>query len=120
MTPKPFFISRRRFLKVTSAAAAATGLPMWFLEREAQAASEPKRLSPNDRPGIALVGCGGMGRGDATNASRFGELIAVCDVDQNHLDAAGKQFTKDGKTPAKLNDFRKVMERNDVHVVITA
>jgi predicted dehydrogenase len=120
MTPKSFSISRRRFLKITSAAATATGLPIWFLEREAQAASEPKRLSPNDRPGIALVGCGGMGRGDAGNATRFGEIVAVCDVDQSHLDQAAKQFTKDGKTPAKFNDFRKVMERDDVHVIITA
>jgi predicted dehydrogenase len=116
---KRFYISRRRFLKISSATAAATGLPLWFLEREAQAAPEPKRLSPNDRPGIALVGCGGQGRGDATNATRFGEIVAVCDVDQKHLDDAAKQFTKDGKTPAKINDFRKVMERDDVHVVIT-
>jgi predicted dehydrogenase len=121
MTPKPFFISRRRFLKISSTTAAALGLPAWFLEREAQAAAQqPKRLSPNDRPGIALVGCGGMGRGDATNASRFGEIVAICDLDQKHLDAAAKQFTKDSKTPAKFNDFRKVMERDDIHVIITA
>jgi Predicted dehydrogenases and related proteins len=120
MTPKTFSISRRRFLKVTSATAAATGLPLWFLEREAQAASEPKRLSPNDRPGIALVGCGGMGRVDASNAARFGEIVAVCDVDQKHLEDAAKQFSKEGKTPAKFNDFRKVMERDDIHIIITA
>jgi predicted dehydrogenase len=120
MTTKPFFISRRRFLKITSATVAATGLPAWFLERDAEAAQEPKRLSPNDRPGIALVGCGGMGRGDAANASRFGDILAICDVDQNHLDEASKQFAKDGKTPAKFADFRKMMERDDIHVVITA
>jgi predicted dehydrogenase len=120
MTAKRFFISRRRFLKISSAAAAATGLPLWFLEREAQSAQEPKRLSPNDRPGVALVGCGGQGRSDATNASRFGDILAVCDVDQKHLEDAAKQFTKDGKTPAKFNDFRKVMERDDVRVIITA
>jgi predicted dehydrogenase len=117
---KRFFISRRRFLKISSSTAAGVGLPLWFLEREAAPAQGPKRLSPNDRPGVALVGCGGMGRGDATNASRFGDIIAVCDVDQKHLEDAAKQFTKDGKTPAKFNDFRKVMERNDVHVIITA
>jgi len=120
MKTKPFFISRRRFLKISGTAAAASVLPVWFLEREAEAASEPKRLSPNDRPGIALVGCGGMGRGDAGNASRFGEILAVCDVDQKHLDEAAKQFTKDGKAPAKFNDFRKVMERDDIHIIITA
>src|SRR6266481_8377296 len=114
MIPKPFNISRRSFLKTCSLTAAVTGLPTWFLERELLAATNrPKPLGPNDRPGIALVGCGGMGRGDAKNASRFGEILTVCDVDQKHLDEAAKLFTKDGKIPAKLNDFRKVMERDD-------
>jgi predicted dehydrogenase len=121
VTTKPFQISRRSFLKTCTATAAATGLPLWFIERElAWAAPAPKRLGPNDRPAIALVGCGGMGRGDAQNASRFGDIVAVCDVDENHAEAAAKQFTKDGKVPAKFNDFRKVMERDDVHAIVQA
>src|SRR5512140_710895 len=108
MQPKPFHISRRSFLKTCSAAAAATGVPLWFFEREAQAAVKRPVLSPNDRPGIGLVGCGGMGRGDATNARRFGEILAVCDVDEKHLNEAVKQFTAEGKTPAKYSDFRKL------------
>jgi predicted dehydrogenase len=115
---KHFNVSRRSFLKSCSLAAAATGLPVWFLERELVAASDPKKLGPNDRPGIALVGCGGMGKGDAGNASRFGDIVAICDVDASHVEQAAKQFTKDGKVPAKYNDFRKVMERDDIHAVI--
>ena len=61
-----------------------------------------------------------MGRGDAQNASRFGDILAVCDVDQSHVDAAAKQFTKDGKTPAKFTDFRKMMERDDIHIIVQA
>src|SRR5688572_14216799 len=119
MTPEPFQISRRSFFKTCSAVAAATGLPLWFVDREmALAAPAPKPLGANDRPGIALVGCGGMGRGDTQNASRFGDVIAVCDVDEGHAEAASRQFTKDGKVPAKFNDVRKVMERDDVHVII--
>ena len=75
---------------------------------------------PNDRPGLALIGCGGMGRGDAQNASRFGDVVAVCDVDASHVEEAARQFTKDGKTPARFNDFRKIMERKDVHIIIQA
>ena len=117
----PFNISRRSFLRRCSTSAAALGLPAWFIESQLLSASaRTKSLGPNDRPGIALVGCGGMGRGDAGNASRFGDIIAVCDVDEKHADAAAKQFTKDGKRPDTYNDFRKVMEREDVHVVITA
>ncbi len=40
MTPKRFHISRRSFLKTCSTIAAATGLPLWFVERELAAASE--------------------------------------------------------------------------------
>jgi len=43
----------------------------------------------------------------------------VCDVDEKHVDEAAKRFTKDGRTPAKFRDFRRVMERADVHVIIT-
>ena len=63
---KPFYISRRSFLQKSTLAAAATGLPLWFVQRELAAAEVAKSISsPNDRPGIALIGCGGMGQGDA-------------------------------------------------------
>jgi len=120
MTTLSFNISRRRFLKSSAVAAAATGLPGWFLQRDqAEAASAPKPLSPNDRPGIALVGCGGQGRGDCNWAKSFGDVVAVCDVDSSQVDKAAKQFTLEGKVPAIYRDFRKVMERDDVHVIIT-
>jgi predicted dehydrogenase len=118
---KSFQISRRSFIANCTAAAAATGLPLWFIKNELSAAeAAPKRPGPNDRPGVALIGCGGMGRGDAQNASRFGDIVAVCDVDENHAAAAAKQFTKDGKAPVRFGDFRKVMERDDVHVIVQA
>ena len=65
--------SRRTFLNHCAAIAAATGLPAWFVERELSAAQQTAApvTSPNDRPGIALIGCGGMGRGDLKSASRF-------------------------------------------------
>ncbi len=117
---KPAFnINRRSFLQRCSLAAAATGLPLWFVERELSAAeTAPAVTSPNDRPGVALIGCGGMGQGDAENATRFGDIVAVCDVDQSHAEAAAKRFTKNGKTPDKYGDFRKLLERDDIHVVV--
>jgi predicted dehydrogenase len=119
---KRFHLTRRSFLARCSTAAAVSGLPLWFVQREWATAAEPAApfTSPNSRPGVALIGCGGMGRGDAKNASRFGDILAVCDVDQEHLAAAAQQFTKDGRTPAKYTDFRKVMERDDIHVIIQA
>src|SRR5258708_4761823 len=117
----PFYISRRSFLRACSVGAAASGLPLWFFEQRLDAASDSREpSSANDRPGIGLVGCGGMGRADAGNAARFGDIIAVCDVDQSHLEEAAKQFSKSGKAPAKYSDFRKLLERKDIHAIINA
>ena len=119
MSLESFHVSRRSFVKSCLATAAATGLPLWFLEQdEALAAPAPKPLGPNDRPGIALVGCGGQGSGDASNASRFGDILAVCDVDRRHAEGAAKRLAKNGKTPDTYSDFRKVMERDDIHVIV--
>src|SRR3954466_11486015 len=106
--------TRRAFLRSSAALAAATALPNWFLDR-CRAEPEPERpTSKNDTPGIALVGCGGMGRGDLKNAARFGRVVALCDVDEGQVAGAGK----DWPDAARERDFRKVMERKDVDVVI--
>jgi predicted dehydrogenase len=103
--------TRRGFL---GSAAAASTLPAWFLEEcQAQPATKTS-TSKTDMPGVALVGCGGMGRGDLKNASRFGRVVALCDVDENQVG----QAAKDWPTAAKDHDFRKVMDRKDVDIVI--
>ncbi|MFM8272284.1 MAG: Gfo/Idh/MocA family protein [Gemmata sp.] len=105
--PKP---DRRAALK----AAVAAGLPAWFAT-ELLAADEPAKKADGEKPRIALVGCGGMGRGDANNAKRFGTIAAVCDVDASRAAEASKQFGG-----AKVYaDFRKMLEaEKDVGVVI--
>jgi predicted dehydrogenase len=117
---RSFQISRRSFIRRVSAAAAASGLPLWFVERELALAETPAKpvTSPNDRPAIALIGCGNMGTADAKDARRFADIVAVCDVDQQHLERAVAEFTKDGKVPDKFTDFRKLLERDDIHAII--
>ena len=118
--PRPIpNISRRAFLQRCGQLAALTGLPGWFIERQQlQAAETSRRHGPNDRFGIALIGCGGQGRADATNASRFGDILAVCDVDANHAAAAAIEFTVEGRAPKIYRDFRQIMARDDIHVII--
>jgi predicted dehydrogenase len=118
MKPHVFQINRRRFLKSAAAVAAATGVPAWFTEMDQAHAAPAKPLLANDRPGVALVGCGGQGSGDCGAAQNFGDVVAVCDVDEGKAEGAVKRFTKNGKVPEKYNDFRKLMERDDVHVII--
>src|SRR5205085_1762392 len=106
--------TRRGFLRSSAALAAASGLPAWFAD-ECRAQADPKSpTSKNDTPGIALVGCGGMGRGDANNARRFGRIVALCDVDDRNLAEAAKTYPD----AARERDFRKIMERKDVDVVL--
>jgi predicted dehydrogenase len=101
-------------LKASAAGIALAGLPRWYADEVlAQDAKEPSK-SPNERPGILLVGCGGMGRGDANLASKFGRIVAVCDVDANHVAQAAEQF----KADAKYSDFRKAIADKGVDVVI--
>ncbi|MCY2953090.1 MAG: Gfo/Idh/MocA family oxidoreductase [Planctomycetota bacterium] len=106
--------SRRSFLKTSSALAAASTLPAWFVEQSLAAQPEPQSKSPNEQVGIGLIGCGGQGTGDARNALRFGKVLAICDVDANHLTNV-KQYFPDATA---YSDFRKLLERKDVDVVI--
>jgi predicted dehydrogenase len=121
VVPTRIHVSRRTFLSRCAAVAAATGLPRWFVERELSASSQGQPVaSPNDRPGIALVGCGGMGRGDAKNAARFGDIVAVCDVDADHAAQAAKAFGGPARTPHQFTDFRRALDLKDVDIVINA
>jgi len=122
---KSFQITRRSFLAKCTAAAAATGLPLWVVQQDATLAAEAATNAhglpgPNDRPGVALIGCGGQGTGDAMNASGYGDVLALCDVNQQHLNNAVRRFSMDGRTPDKYTDFRKVMERDDIHIIVQA
>ncbi len=109
-------ISRRRFLKTAGAAAAASSLPLWFIEECAgrQAGRSAESLPPSEKLNLALIGCGGQGRGDARNAERYGQIIAVCDVDTSHIAAARKDFPG----AEGYSDFRKLLERKDIDAVI--
>ena len=104
--------NRRSFLQTAAAAAAATSLPNWYLNELAQSAAAATVW--DEKPAIALIGCGGMGKGDARNASRFGRIVALCDVDDSQL-AEAKKLWPDAET---YKDFRKVMDRSDIQVVI--
>ncbi|MBM3883320.1 MAG: gfo/Idh/MocA family oxidoreductase [Verrucomicrobia bacterium] len=107
-------VNRRHFLKSAALTAGAVALPAWYLEECRGQAATPAPRSPNDKPGIGLIGCGGQGRGDCNWARSFGNVIAVADVDDGHAEAAKKQFNAEHK----YHDFRKLIERDDIHVII--
>src|SRR5579859_8086435 len=114
MPNQPPSLSRRTWIKAGGAALAAAALPRWFVEETLDAAEPPAPKSPNDKPNVALIGCGGRGRADAHEAQPFCNIVAVCDVDDRHAQAAAGEFKA-----KPFKDFRKVLERNDIDAIIT-
>ncbi|WP_425396521.1 Gfo/Idh/MocA family oxidoreductase [Aeoliella sp.] len=90
--------NRRDFLRT----GAAVGAGYWALGGVATAQSK----SPNERVQVAGIGVGGKGDSDVTNASRFGKIVALCDIDDQTL--AGKEnVMKSGNT---FNDYRELFD----------
>ena len=118
-----FQITRRSFLRRCATTAAATGLPLWFVQRELAVAAElpaPSLPAPNDRPGIALIGCGGMGSADLQAAARYGNIVALCDVKENQTSSLAQRYTQNGAAPATVTDFRRILDRKDVDIILNA
>ena len=93
-----YLTDRRRFLKTT----ALTGVGV-FVSGQALAES----TSPNEKLKFACIGVGGKGRSDSNDARRAGDVVAICDVDDNTLATAGdKTFRK----AERYTDFRKMLD----------
>jgi predicted dehydrogenase len=113
MANRSYGFTRRFVLKSAVGSSAAAILPKWFVEGCTSQAFAGEN-SANERPSVALIGCGGMGTGDAKLAERFGDIVAVCDVDRIHAEKARDNF----KRATIYNDYRKVCDLPNVDVVI--
>src|SRR5262249_55143450 len=103
---------RRRFLK-TSAAAASTVLavPYWFTGERAVAAENE---SKNDRHVIGCIGHGSRWDGVIKQFRPHGDVVAICDVDRRHAEAAN---AKVGGKADLYGDYRKLLDRKDIDCV---
>ena len=97
--------SRRTFLRTSS----AFGAGLWVVGSGADLFAR----SANEVVNVACVGIGGQGGGNLNNVSRVKidgksavNIVALCDIDDNRLDAASKTHAK----AAKYNDFRKMLD----------
>ena len=92
--------TRRRFLQETTAA----GLGFWVaggvaLGRESK--------SPNEKVNIACIGVGGKGSSDVDGASKVGQIVALCDVDENTLNKKAEAFSG----VQKFADYREMLDK---------
>lgn len=99
-------LKRRDFLRNSLASAAAfTIVPRHVLGGRGY-------TPPSDQLTKGIIGVGGMGRGHIPYEGT--KLLAVCDVDRNHLkqtlDAVGKDVTG-------YSDFRELIARPDIDIV---
>ena len=98
--------SRRDFIKTSSAAVAAfTIVPRFVLGRG--------YIPPSDQLTKAVVGVGGMGRGHFGYAGT--RVVAICDVDKNHLQQ-GLDILKD-KGVKTFSDYRELIQLPEVDIV---
>ena len=104
-------LHRRQFLRDASAASAG----FLILGRDGRALGR----SPNQRVAIACIGVGGKGGSDTEHAAQCGQVVALCDIDDNRL----KQKAAEHPDAQTFHDFRELLDalgdRLDAVVVST-
>jgi len=91
-------INRRGFLQNASLA----GAGFWVAGRAPSVFAE----SPNEKINIACIGVGGKGSSDTDQAANYGNIVALCDIDDQRLGAKAEKFPG-AKT---YNDYRKLLD----------
>lgn len=112
-------LDRREFLRKGTAGLAVTGASFLF-PMELLAAIR-RKVGPNDTINIGLIGCKGMGFSDLVSMLKMGDtnVIALCDVDENVLQARTIELEKAGiKKPKWYKDYRRLLENKDIDVVV--
>jgi predicted dehydrogenase len=93
--------NRRQFLTTTAAA----GIGFWAAAGVTSAARKD-----GDKIRIAGIGVGGKGHSDILHAANHGEVVAICDIDENHLNKAASDLEKKGHKPKHFFDYRKMLD----------
>lgn len=100
-------ISRRTFLKASTFGVAAAGFAGPLATRGSAAST-----AANTKLNLAVVGCGGQGRGDMGGMLSSGEvnLVALCDPDGGQLDQARSAAGDHGGAAKAYADYRRLLD----------
>lgn len=104
--------SRRQFLKTSAVSSLATLTPYFF--NCTQPITSGFRCL-NDKVPIGLIGAGGMGVGNIKAAKEWVDLVAIADVDSGRAKRANEELCENKAETSQ--DYRKVLERDDIKVV---
>jgi predicted dehydrogenase len=94
--------SRRQFVKTSSVIGAG-----YFIGGAVDLRGQER--SANEKLNVACFGVGGKGGSDSANASQFGNVVAICDVDRNTLE--GKSKSKGFESAEKFTDYRELLAK---------
>lgn len=108
-----FQLNRRKFIQGTGAALTLTALHGKGIA--ANHATSVKR--------VGLIGAGWYGKSDLFRLIqvRDVDVVAVCDVDRNHLEEAGRSVRErqiSGKVPALYGDYRKMLANHEFDLIL--
>jgi predicted dehydrogenase len=113
--------SRRQFLKGAAAVGTVAGLPMFVPASVLGAEGNP---SAANKITVGAVGLGGQGSGNLGGflGDRRCRVLAVCDVDQGHVQDAQKRVHNQygNQDCAAYHDFRELLARDDIDVLSLA
>ena len=112
-------ISRRKFLSGSAGAAAgAIGFPLIV---PSSVLGGGGAVAPSERITMGCIGVGWQGGSnmDAFLREKDCRVVAVCDVDKNHLDEAKNRVNQQYKNNdcATYGDFRELIARDDIDAV---
>lgn len=97
-------------------------VPYIFTSQPAMA-DEQKANEANDRPLVGCIGTGSRWNAVGPNAMQLSDVVAVCDVDANHANAAKKKTLEIQKKRGVerdvdvYEDYQKILDRNDIEIV---
>jgi predicted dehydrogenase len=102
-------MNRRSFIQksalTTAGLVTAIHMPAWTKNRKIKA---------------GLIGCGWYGMVITRSALKTGdvEVVAVCDVDSDHLSTSASEIEKlQGKRPTEYKDFRELLDNKGIEAV---
>ncbi|MBX7258871.1 MAG: Gfo/Idh/MocA family oxidoreductase [Candidatus Hydrogenedentes bacterium] len=108
-------LSRRSFLKTAGAAFAFPAII------PSSALGADGAVAPSERIVMAAIGTGGQGMGNMGNflGRKEVQMVAVCDVDTSHRNAAKENVDKKYQNSdcQAYNDFREITRRDDIDAV---